>query len=257
MGIVLICLAAFCASLLTFFSGFGLGTILMPVFVLFFPLEMAITLTGVVHLLNNFFKMYLVGKEANWKVVIKFGAPAIISAMIGAWLLISFSETTEWLTYTIGEKEFSITPVKVLVAFLMFGFAFLELLPFFKKLEFAENKLFIGGVISGFFGGLSGHQGALRSAFLIKCGLSKESFIATGVMISSVIDISRVSVYFTKYSSIGMEENINLILAAVLAAFTGALIGKKLLKKITASFVQITVAVMIMIMAIAIGIGIL
>jgi len=229
----------------------------MPVFALFFPLEMAITLTGVVHLLNNFFKMYLVGKEANWKVVIKFGAPAIISAMIGAWLLISFSETTEWLTYTIGEKEFSITPVKVLVAFLMFGFAFLELLPFFKKLEFAENKLFIGGVISGFFGGLSGHQGALRSAFLIKCGLSKESFIATGVMISSVIDISRVSVYFTKYSSIGMEENINLILAAVLAAFTGALIGKKLLKKITASFVQITVAVMIMIMAIAIGIGIL
>ncbi|CAI8210033.1 MAG: Uncharacterised protein [Cryomorphaceae bacterium] len=257
MGIVLICLAAFFASLLTFFSGFGLGTILMPVFALFFPLEMAITLTGVVHLLNNFFKMYLVGKEANWKVVIKFGAPAIISAMIGAWLLISFSETTEWLTYTIGEKEFSITPVKVLVAFLMFGFAFLELLPFFKKLEFAENKLFIGGVISGFFGGLSGHQGALRSAFLIKCGLSKESFIATGVMISSVIDISRVSVYFTKYSSIGMEENINLILAAVLAAFTGALIGKKLLKKITASFVQITVAVMIMIMAIAIGIGIL
>ena len=257
MGIVLICLAAFFASLLTFFSGFGLGTILMPVFALFFPLEMAITLTGVVHLLNNFFKMYLVGKEANWKVVIKFGAPAIISAMIGAWLLISFSETTEWLTYTIGEKEFSITPVKVLVAFLMFGFAFLELLPFFKKLEFAENKLFIGGVISGFFGGLSGHQGALRSAFLIKCGLSKESFIATGVMISSVIDISRVSVYFTKYSSIGMEENINLILAAVLAAFTGALIGKKLLKKITASFVQITVAVMIMIMAIAIGIGII
>ena len=257
MGIVLICLAAFFASLLTFFSGFGLGTILMPVFALFFPLEMAITLTGVVHLLNNFFKMYLVGKEANWKVVIKFGAPAVISAIIGAWLLISFSETTEWLTYTIGEKEFFITPVKVLVAFLMFGFAFLELLPFFKKLEFAENKLFIGGVISGFFGGLSGHQGALRSAFLIKCGLSKESFIATGVMISSVIDISRVSVYFTKYSSIGMEENINLILAAVLAAFTGALIGKKLLKKITASFVQITVAVMIMIMAIAIGIGIL
>ena len=257
MGIVLICLAAFCASLLTFFSGFGLGTILMPVFALFFPLEMAITLTGVVHLLNNFFKMYLVGKEANWKVVIKFGAPAIISAMIGAWLLISFSETTEWLTYTIGEKEFSITPVKVLVAFLMFGFAFLELLPFFKKLEFAENKLFIGGVISGFFGGLSGHQGALRSAFLIKCGLSKESFIATGVMISSVIDISRVSVYFTKYSSIGIEDNINLILAAVLAAFAGALIGKKLLKKITTTFVQITVAAMIMLMAIAIGIGIL
>ena len=59
MEIILICLAAFLASLLTFFSGFGLGTILMPVFALFFPLEMAIALTGVVHLLNNLFKMYL------------------------------------------------------------------------------------------------------------------------------------------------------------------------------------------------------
>jgi uncharacterized membrane protein YfcA len=43
----------------------------------------------------------------------------------------------------------------------------------------------------------------------------------------------------------------------VLAAFAGALIGKKLLKKITTSFVQITVAVMIMLMAVAIGLGIL
>lgn len=257
MEILLVCLAAFFASLLTFFSGFGLGTILMPVFALFFPLEMAIALTGVVHLLNNLFKMYLVGKESNWKVVIKFGAPAVISALIGAWFLMSFSETTEWFTYSLGTKEFIITPIKVVISFLMFSFAFLELLPFFKKLEFAENKLFIGGVISGFFGGLSGHQGALRSAFLIKCGLSKESFIATGIVISSVIDISRVSVYFTKYNSIGIEENLNLLLSAVLAAFSGALIGKKLLKKITSSFVQITVAVMIIIMSIAIGLGII
>ncbi|MDA9808362.1 hypothetical protein N9B89_03150 [Flavobacteriales bacterium] len=125
--------------------------------------------------------MYLVGKEANWRIVIQFGAPSIVSALIGAWILMSFSEATAWYTYTLGAKEFMITHIKVMIAILMFAFAFLELLPFFKKLEFDENKLF--------FGGLSGHQGALRSAFLIKCGLSKESFIATGVMISSMIDI--------------------------------------------------------------------
>ena len=221
----------------------------MPVFALFFPLEIAIALAGVVHVLNNLFKMYLVGKEVNWRIVIQFGAPAIVSALIGAWILISFSENTACYTYTLGAKEFMITPIKVMIAILMFAFSFLELLPFFKKLEFDVNKLF--------FGGLSGHQGALRSAFLIKCGLSKESFIATGVVISSVIDISRVSVYFTKYSSMGIEENINLLLAAVLTAFAGALIGKKLLKKITTTFVQITVAVMIMLMVIAIGLGFL
>jgi acyl-CoA reductase-like NAD-dependent aldehyde dehydrogenase len=39
----------------------------------------------------------------------------------------------------------------------------------------------VGGLLSGFFGGLSGHQGALRSVFLLRAGLTKESFIATGV----------------------------------------------------------------------------
>ena len=131
----------------------------MPVFTLFFPLEMAIALTGVVHLLNNFFKMYLVGKEANWRIVLKFGAPAVISALIGVWLLMSFSETTEWYVYTLGGKEFMITPIKVVVAFLMFGFAFLELMPFFKKLEFAENKLFIGSFISCFLEDYLGIKG--------------------------------------------------------------------------------------------------
>ncbi|MDB0027260.1 hypothetical protein N9D80_01730 [Flavobacteriales bacterium] len=53
----------------------------------------------------------------------------------------------------------------------------------------------------------------------------------------------------------GIEENINLLLAAVLTAFAGALIGKKLLKKITTKFVQITVTVMIVLILIAIGLG--
>tara|TARA_B110000444_G_scaffold2321_1_gene2100 strand:- start:543 stop:875 length:333 start_codon:yes stop_codon:yes gene_type:complete len=110
---------------------------------------MAIALTGVVHLLNNLFNMYLVGKEANWRIVIQFGVPAIVIALIGVWIMMSFSKTTEWYTYTLGSKEFVITSIKVVVAFIMFGFAFLELLPFFKKLDFDEKKLF--------FGGLSGH----------------------------------------------------------------------------------------------------
>jgi hypothetical protein len=37
--------------------------------------------------------------------------------------------------------------------------------------------------LSGFFGGLSGHQGAFRRAFLIK-PLTKKSFLATKVVIS-------------------------------------------------------------------------
>jgi hypothetical protein len=48
----------------------------------------------------------------------------------------------------------------------------------------------VGGILSGFFGGLSGIQGAIRSAFLVKSGLKKEAYIATGVVIACFVDIN-------------------------------------------------------------------
>ena len=77
-------LAAFLAAGLTFFSGFGLGTLLLPVFALFFPLEVAIGLTAVVHLANNLFKLALLGKYANLGVVLRFGIPALLAALLEA-----------------------------------------------------------------------------------------------------------------------------------------------------------------------------
>lgn len=257
MEYIVIALVAIFASTLTFFSGFGLGTLLLPAFALFFPVEIAVALTGVVHLLNNLFKMVLVGRHAEWGVVLRFGIPAIFFAILGAWLLIQFASDGEWITYSIGSKSFTITPVGVVIAALMISFAIFEAIPFFKKLEFDQNKLPVGGMLSGFFGGLSGHQGALRSAFLIKCGLTKEAFIATGVMIASVIDISRISVYFTRFSDVGMEENLGLLTVAVIAAFMGALLGKKLLTKITIELVHNVVIVMIIVLGVLIGLGII
>ncbi|MEJ2170449.1 MAG: hypothetical protein P8X90_33545 [Desulfobacterales bacterium] len=61
MEYVVICFAALITSGLTLFSGFGLGTLLMPVFAIFFPVEAAIALTAIVHFLDNLFKLLLVG----------------------------------------------------------------------------------------------------------------------------------------------------------------------------------------------------
>ncbi|MCR4297043.1 MAG: sulfite exporter TauE/SafE family protein, partial [Elusimicrobia bacterium] len=53
MTYLIICAVALIASGLTFFSGFGLGTLLLPAFSLFFPIREAVALTAVVHALNN------------------------------------------------------------------------------------------------------------------------------------------------------------------------------------------------------------
>ena len=257
MDIIIISITALLASLMTFFTGFGLGTILTPVFAIFFPIDIAIALTGIVHLLNNLFKLALVGKDANKTVVLKFGIPAIIAAFIGAELMISLSTLPEIFSYNLFGKEFFILPIKIIVAVLMIVFAMMELIPVLKNMQFSSNKLYLGGALSGFFGGLSGHQGAFRSAFLIRAGLSKEAFIATGVTIACLIDFTRLSVYFSKFLSAGITDNLNYIIAAALSAFVGAYFGKKLLKKITLNTLQLMVSVLIIVLAVLLGMGII
>ena len=257
MEYILIPIVALLASALTFFSGFGLGTLLLPAFALFFPVDVAIALTAIVHFLNNAFKLVLVKNHINWKIALQFGLPALLFSFLGAFLLNKITNTNTLTEYTLNNTVFQITLMKIIVAFLLIFFALFELVPKLKNLQFPEKYLPIGGILSGFFGGLSGHQGALRSAFLTKVGLSKEAFIATGVIIACMIDVSRMSVYFTNISKVKDSLNFNLIFVATLAAFIGVYFGNKLVKKITINTIQKIVAVMIIVFAIGLGLGII
>jgi uncharacterized protein len=87
-----ICSVAIIGSALTLFSGFGLGTLLMPAFALFFPLNVAVAGTAVVHLVNNLFKVLLVGRNANWRIVVRFAFPAAVFAALGTACVFSLRE---------------------------------------------------------------------------------------------------------------------------------------------------------------------
>ncbi len=257
MEIIVISLAAFLTSILTFFSGFGLGTILMPVFVIFFPADIAIALTGVVHFLNNLFKITLIGKKADKAVLLRFGIPAMLSSFAGAWLLLRITRIPSLFEYQLWGRDFEITPVKLIIAILLIIFSILEIAPSVRRIQFDRNKLPLGGLLSGFFGGLTGIQGAIRSAFLIRSGLSKEAYIATGVVIACLVDFTRLSVYASRLKELNLNEQMPLLLAATVAAMTGAFLGSKLLKKITLRFIQVLVAVMLVIISLALGAGII
>ncbi|MBI1342428.1 MAG: TSUP family transporter [Terrimonas sp.] len=257
MEIFIIALAAFFTALLTFFSGFGLGTILAPVFMIFFPVDLAIALTAVAHFSNNIIISLMMGKTADKKILKSFGIPAVLFSLVGAWLLLNISAQPQLLTYTIGSKIAVVTPLKIVIAILLIGFAMMDIIPKLKQLNFSKDKMIFGGMVSGFFGGLSGHQGALRSAFLIKAGLSKDSFIATAAVLSVMIDVTRLSVYATHFSNLQVHQNISYVIAATLAAITGSLLGKRLLKKVTMSFVQASVAVLLILVSLALGAGLI
>lgn len=257
MEIVIISFAAFVVAILTFFSGFGLGTILTPVFMIFFPVELAIALTGLVHFFNNIFKLFLVGRNANKEVLLRFGIPAVIAAIVGSWILLNITDLQPLFSYDAFGKHFEVYPVKFIISILLIIFASIDLIPYFDTLQFGKDKLPIGGALSGFFGGLSGNQGALRSAFLIKAGLSKEAFVATAVVVSTFVDFTRLSIYATRFTKSGLTDNLNLVICATLAGIAGAYLGNKLLKKVTLRFLQVTIAIMLIIISITLGAGLI
>lgn len=245
MELVLIGLAALLASALTLFSGFGLGTLLLPVFALFLPLPLAISATACVHLANNLFKLALLGGQADWVVVLRFGLPAALAAFAGAALLALFDHLPALGNWSLAGREFTVTLLKLVIGLLIMLFAVLEMWPRFRALALPRRWLPLGGLLSGFFGGLSGNQGALRSAFLLKAGMSKEGFVATGVVVAVGVDVVRLGVYggtVLDLRQLSSGDIAGPVLVAVLAAFAGSLLANRWLRKTTLAMVQAIVA---------------
>jgi uncharacterized membrane protein YfcA len=257
MEYVVVSIAAIITSGLTLFSGFGLGTLLMPVFAVFFPVEVAIALTAIVHFLNNLFKLVLVGRHTEKSVVLRFGVAAVIFAYLGARTLVLLSGLKSLVSYHVFGTSFEITPVNLVIAVLLVGFAVVELLPRLAQVSFERRYLPLGGALSGFFGGLSGHQGALRSLFLLKAGLARESYIATGVVIACLVDLTRLGVYGAHFSEARGSENLPLLATATVSAFLGAFLGSRFMKEVTMRAIQVLVAVMLLGIAVGLGLGLI
>lgn len=258
---------AFAVALLTLFSGFGLGTLLMPTLALFFPASTAVLLTAVVHGCNSLFKLALLWRDAAWSVVWRFGIPAALTAGLGAGVLAlltgleplyTWSPPLDPLTGRLHHWE--VTPVELLLGLLILAFAALDISPARKKLRFDPKWLPLGGAIAGFFGGLSGHQGALRAAFLVPLGLQPRSYAATQAVLASIVDIVRLAGYAVAlvagtWQGLGGTEQRQVLVVATICALTGSLVGKSLLSKVTVRGVRWLTASLLLIVGLGLVSG--
>lgn len=253
---ILICAVAFAASALTLYSGFGLGTLLLPVFALFFPLTLAVSATALVHLANNVAKLALVGRFADRTVVRRFGLPALVASVAGARMLSDLSRAEPLASYHLLGALQHVTPIGVVVGALVLLFALWEAIPRTSRIGFDSRYLAVGGVLSGFFGGLSGHQGALRSAFLVRAGLTKQAFIGTGVAIACLVDVARIALYGRETGFGGVRDEWGVTLAATVCAITGAIVASRLLPRVSMRAVRAIVAAMLFTVAVLMITGI-
>lgn len=139
------------------------------------------------------------------------------------------------------------------------AFALVEWHPRLASLSVPARWMPIGGLVAGFFGGLSGHQGALRSMFLVRAGLSKEAFVATGVLVAIGVDLARLAVYggggiaTLARSEAGIGA---LVATGTVAAFAGAWLGSRLLAKVTLAGIQRLVAILLVLIGVGLAAGV-
>lgn len=261
MDLIIIGLTGLFGAFLTFFCGFGLGTIMLPVMALFFPLHIAIIATAFVHFGNNLFKVGILFKGINLNLLLRFGIPAIVFSLLGAWLMEKTSgHDISLIAYQIGGKSFDITLMSLLVGMIIILFAFIELFDLLKVKSISENSTnLIGGALSGFFGGFSGHQGALRSAFLVKGTVDKTLFLATSACIGLCIDAARIIVYsnYEMKSILLLGNKMDLLVVAVVCALLGSYLGSKFLKKQTISSLKKAVGVGLLLLGVLILSGLI
>lgn len=251
---------AFLASALTLYSGFGLGTILLPAFALFFPVEAAVAATAIVHLLNNLFKGGLLRRQADWPTVLRFGLPAVPAAVAGGWLLAWLGRTEAVFQWQAYGRSFAPTAAGVAVGALMIAFALLELHPCFRRIRAPRQMLVPGGIATGFLGGLTGQQGALRSIFLLKTGLEPARFVATGVMIAILVDLARLGAYAATFSASSLPPPGRpwlLIGVGVAGATLGAWLAARHLETVTIVFLRGIVAALMLTIGAAIAAGLI
>jgi uncharacterized membrane protein YfcA len=257
MEFIVITLGAFLAAMLTLFSGFGVSMVLVPVAIIYFPIPLAIALAAVVHLVSNLYKLAQLWRQVDWRMSMRFGLPAMLAAIPGALLLKHLAGYDALFSYSIGTATAEVTLLKIIVGVLLIFFATAEWLPFFQRLHPSKKFMPIGGIMSGFFGGLSGQQGFLRSAFFFNAGLNKDQFVATNAAIGVLVDVARLLVYGAAVPIVIASLGSAVVLSASIAACMGGLVGAIWLKRVTLRAIQLFVALLLYVLGAALIAGLI
>ncbi len=157
MDLVFVLIIAFTAAMIATITGFGSATILTPFVAMAIDIKAAIVLVAFFHFANNLTKFALMRKSINLRLVLVYGLPSVISALVGAWIFGSVDVSLITLFFSIFLVTFSLYSI------------------FKPKIRIPEKDIIlgIGGLISGLTSGLIGVGGAIRSMFLISTFLRK------------------------------------------------------------------------------------
>lgn len=229
----LVALVGILAGGIASIAGFGIGSLLTPLFAYRVGTKIAVAAVSVPHFAATLYRFWLLRKGVDRRTLINFGITSAAGGLVGA-LLNAYSSNPA-LTILFG-------------AILIFV-ALSEFTGLAQRMRFSGPMAWLAGGVSGLLGGLVGNQGGIRSAALLGFDLNKEAFVATATAIGVVVDLARLPVYLINEG----KELLNLcvpLAIAVVATIFGTILGKRFLGRLPQSVFRSTVASLLLLLGV-------
>ena len=230
---ILFFVVAFVAAAVASVAGFGTATMTIPFLAWIIGFKQAIILIAFFHGFSNLFKMITLRQAVNVRLMLLYGIPTVITAIVGAYLL-----------EVVAPKGIGLG-----VGIFLILFAIYSLVSRGKTMPERNYLLVTGGLLSGFTAGLIGLGGAIRGAFLISTKIKKEVYVATSAAIALCTDIARVTTYVARGS---LESQYYWYIPVLFViGFAGTRIGVKLLRRLPELIVRRVVLVVLVLVSIS------
>jgi uncharacterized membrane protein YfcA len=190
MEIFLIAALTLISSMVGTMAGFGTSTIMIPILAMFLaPIE-AIFLVSIIHWFGNIWQLTLFRSGFKMRLFVLFGISGLLASYGGAALSLKIE----------GDIF-----VRILGLFLAI-YAISLIIKYKFKVKAGTKTALVGGTLSGFFAGMFGIGGPIRSAFLLAFDLPKAVYIATAGAIGLLVDSTRIITYL--FGGVEMREEL-------------------------------------------------
>jgi uncharacterized membrane protein YfcA len=212
---VAVVLASVAGGAVASVAGFGIGSLLTPILALTTGAKVAVAAVSIPHAIGTSIRFWRFRQAVDWKIVRGFGVTSAAGGLAGA--LLNTYASSRALEIVFG------TLLVMAGASQVTGYA--------ARWRLRGRLAAIGGALAGFFGGLVGNQGGIRTAAMLGFDVDKRQFVATTTAVALLIDVARVPVYLA-FEWKEIARYFPIITVATIGVVAGTLGGERLLTRV-------------------------
>jgi uncharacterized membrane protein YfcA len=220
-------------------TGFGIGSLVTPVLAASIGTKTAVAIVAIPHFGATAFRLWGLRRQVDLAVLRTFGVASAAGGLIGALVHIVFGG-----------------PVLATILGVLLVFAGVsELTGLAGAMRFPGTTSIVAGALSGLFGGLVGNQGGIRSAALLRFGLSREALVATATASALLVDSARIPIYLVTSGAHMLSHGPAIVLLTG-AVLLGTIIGAPILRRLPDPIFRRLLAILLIVLGVSLIVGV-